>query len=343
MPTVVPSTPFPVDDSTGTSGTVGQTFIDTVQLIEHACRRCLKNPALLTPEQLDTARNNLYFILCALSNRGINLWAVDETILSLVANQAGYQLPAGTESIINIAFREIKRMDLSSTVLSGLPVCSATLTVPDLVKMVGFKFADTVSSRFIVEYTADGIQWQTAFNYNDVSMVGGWHWLTFDPPVQAQSVRLRDTTGAPLALVDMLLCKEYRDVPLSNMNRDSYTGLTNKLQNGTPLNYNFEKLLMPKLMLWPVPIKDSDVIVVWRQRRVQDVGELAQRLEVPDRWFESIIWSLAKNLSFELPDITPERIQLIIAQAADALRDAELGESDGAPMYIAPNISGYTR
>jgi hypothetical protein len=343
MPTVVPSIAFPTPDASLSSGTVGETVIDTVMVVEHAVRRCNKNPATLTPEQLDTARNNLHFILSALSNRGANLWAVEEVMIPLVENQRVYTTPIGTESIKNIVHRRVSRMDVSALLLSGLSYCLASLSAPANINLVGFKLADTLSTRLVLEYTADGVQWQTAINYNDITLAQGWHWVTFDPAIAAISVRLRDSTDNPLALVDMVLAADYADTTMFPFNSDEYTAIPNKTEPGRPLNYFFDKQLEAKLKLWPVPTDELGMVVAWRQRRIQDVGELSDKLEIPDRWFESVIWSLAKNMAFELPEVASDRIQLCVQQAAAALQDAELGESDGAPMYIRPNISGYTR
>ena len=55
-----------------TSGTVGQTVISVQQLIDHGARRAGKLAEELTDEQVNSARDSLYFVLSNWANSGIN-------------------------------------------------------------------------------------------------------------------------------------------------------------------------------------------------------------------------------------------------------------------------------
>jgi hypothetical protein len=82
---------------------------------------------------------------------------------------------------------------------------------------------------------------------------------------------------------------------------------------------------------------------VFNQRQIQDVGTLTQSLEIPERWFDGVIWQLARYLAFEIPQVDAAWVPNVVAMADKALLEVERGESDGAPIMVAPNISGYTR
>jgi len=84
-----------------TSGTVGNTVINTAKLLEKAIRRCGLSPQALTPETVETAREDLFMLLLSLSNRGLNLWCIDKKLLALNVGQGTYTLPVGTQSILN--------------------------------------------------------------------------------------------------------------------------------------------------------------------------------------------------------------------------------------------------
>lgn len=342
MAIVVPNIPLPDGNPVYSSGTVGNTVIDTILVVEHACRRCGKSPSLLTPENLDTAKNNLHFLLSALSNRGVNLWAVGEETLSLEAYRGRYTLPVGTENLLNLQYRISSRLAASSTVLTGLPFCQLAFATALQANVFGFKTGSAISGRFTIEYSQNGTVWTEFRQLGTVTFEAGWHWYSMDPALTFLTIRLRDLDDNPLTLADMMTSNGYSDRPLYGYNRDEWTNLPDKTTPGVPAQFYFDKLINPSLILWPVPIDDTARIVMWRQRRIQDVGSLAEKLEIPERWFESIIWSLAKNMAFELEGVTPDRITLCIQQASDALRDAELGESDQGPLRIQPNISGYT-
>ena len=94
-----------------------------------------------------------------------------------------------------------------------------------------------------------------------------------------------------------------------------------------------------------MPNTSSDQIVVWNQRQIQDVGSLSGLLEIPQRWQESIIFSLACRVALEIPpgELPPGRLEFLENKAEYHLNRAEDGESDGSPIKLAPNVRGYTR
>lgn len=232
-----------------TSGTIGQTRYTLLHVIEKALRRCGQNPAAVTAETLELAREDLFLLTMSLSNRGINLWCVDTQTVPLVVGQATYVLPVGTIDVLNMLLA-----------------------------------------------TPTGV-------------------------------------GA-----------ETTDIPVTPLNRDDYSSLPNKsFRSSTPVNYYFEKLLAPQITLWPVPSDDTKFLKVYRYRQIQDMGAFTDDVEVPVRWFEAITWHLALRLAFELPDVKQERVTMIQAMAQSMTLEADMNETDNAPVYFAPNISPYTR
>ena len=57
-----------------TSGTIATTTITTATLIEHALARIKLPLTAQTPEVIQKALDNLYFLLLNLSNNGLKLW-----------------------------------------------------------------------------------------------------------------------------------------------------------------------------------------------------------------------------------------------------------------------------
>jgi hypothetical protein len=58
------------------SGTTGQTVVSVQTVIDHAVRRCGKLAEEITSEQQIAARENLYFLLSNMMNRGIQYFAI---------------------------------------------------------------------------------------------------------------------------------------------------------------------------------------------------------------------------------------------------------------------------
>jgi hypothetical protein len=135
----------------------------------------------------------------------------------------------------------------------------------------------------------------------------------------------------------------YTDIPMYRMNLDEYNWLPNKSTEGTqPLQYWFDRQRTPKIHVWPVPNSGDHDIVYYRHRQIQDIGSLTQELEIPARWLEAIIWQLSLRLCFEIPGVTPERVQMVSAMADKHMIDTENEETDKSNTYISPEIGVYT-
>lgn len=102
-----------------TSGTA--TFnLDIHEIIEEAYERAGLGRAF-SGNDFRTARRSLNLLAQDFSNRGINLWTVEEKTLSLTSGTATYNLPADTVSILDHSIREgtgTYQSDLSITRMS---------------------------------------------------------------------------------------------------------------------------------------------------------------------------------------------------------------------------------
>lgn len=136
----------------------------------------------------------------------------------------------------------------------------------------------------------------------------------------------------------------YRGMLVSPMNMDDYTAEPNKeRQSPSPTSYWFEKLVEPRVTLWPVPNDATKRLSMYYYRQPQDVGQMTDELELPTRWLEAVCWHLALRLAFELPGVQPERAKMIMELASSMTFEVEGSETDSAPTYFAPSIGVYTR
>jgi hypothetical protein len=74
-----------------------------------------------------------------------------------------------------------------------------------------------------------------------------------------------------------------------------------------------------------------------------DVGTLTEEIEVPQRWFNALVYLLAAALAEITPTVDPSLIQILDQKALRALNQAEMEERDNSPIYFTPNIGVYTR
>jgi hypothetical protein len=83
-------------------------------------------------------------------------------------------------------------------------------------------------------------------------------------------------------------------------------------------------------------------MTLWYSRQIEDVGALTDELEIPQRWYEAVVFMLAHRMSLELPQVPMDRVAYLERMATQYLYDAEQEERDRSPIYWAPNISVYT-
>ena len=328
-----------------TSGTIDTTVISTDVVLAHAMRRCGVAATGQTPEIVEIAQECLFFLMLALTGRGINLWCVDKQIIDVVVGQKKYVLPPGTLSVLNYAFS-------TATYVTGTDTSAATsyqvaLSSNSTVVRAGVTFSVLPTTDTLLQFSDNGITWTTATTIpqKDLPLTTGTR-AWYDMNISGSHAYYRVYAAAGLTSTELLLCSQISDLPIKAMNRDDYTALPNKDAAGSPsVNVFFEKLKNPEISLWPVPNVSGNQLSIWRHRQIQDVGSLTQQLDIPNRWYEDVIWQLARSLMFELPAgvVDMARMQAVLGMADTAQITVESGENDDAPTFYTPGISVYTK
>ena len=156
--------------------------------------------------------------------------------------------------------------------------------------------------------------------------------------------RIRAYNGTTLALRELYIGNNSREIQMSRLNRDDYTNLPNKnFTANQPYQFWFNRTIpQPTITLWPVPNDPFIQMTVWYSRQIMDVGALTDELEVPQRWYEAVVFMLAHRMSLELPQVDMARIGYLEKMADRYYNEAEAEERDKSPIYLAPNLKPYT-
>lgn len=354
------------------SGTINQTKVNVAQLIEYAFREAGKTAEEQTPEYVNAAKQALFYILQSLSNKGIDLWAIEPVLLGALQAQTEIFLPPGTVKILEANWRYLQTPAVSGI----LPVSNTSLGIlfgennPDLqlfasstvqdnyvgwtytggqiITQLGFNaYAPNgpTNYNFVYETSRDGIHWHVrkvlpTITLNDFE----WYYFQIDPTPQHIYFRLRETSNTTFSLRALQPSYVQQDIPLAPLNRDTYFALPNKqFQSERSLQYWYNKGVEQSIYLWPIPQDSFQCFQIVIEQQVQDVGSLSNELYVPNRWLNAIQSMLSHKVAKQLPGVDLARIQYLEAQANQDLVDAGNGEEDNAPIYFQPNISYYTR
>lgn len=353
-----------------TSGTVGTTVVDVDKLLAHAIRRCGISTGELTAEHTDIAREVLYMYLSNLGNHGVNLWTVSRTVYGLVAYTNQIVLPTGAIDILNANKRTVALLGGAAAASSGQAsnafdsdtstACiqtspngwiSLTPAGSTVVASIGVMAYGNLTLTPVFEYTTDGSTWQTLYTpapdqgATTISIPDmTWKWWDLTVMKSALGYRIRETGGATLALRELCFATTPTETAMSRLNRDDYNNLPNKAVTNTPLQYYVDRQrLAPVVNLYPTPNSSFEQVVLFTHRQIQDVSALMEEVEVPQRWAKAVMSNLAALLSLELPNMDLNRVQILRTIADQDTFEAEQEERDPSPIYLYPQISGYTR
>lgn len=322
------------------SGNISGGTTNALKVIDHAFRRCRLPAQAITAEMHDYALDNLRFMLNELANIKTPSWCIEKLILPMYENQPIVTLPVGTVEVLNLNYRVLQ-------LLSGASVTTANsytvnFTTKTVVNTVGIKWsAAAVPVTFQV--SNNGISWTTVGTSSATAAAGDITWTDISGALAYTYFRV--TAASPLNFSLITLGNLPQEIPLGQLNRDSYVNQSNKVFPGRPSNYYFQRdLPEPIVNLWPAPFSASEAaqLVLWRHRQIMDTENLRQDVEIPARWQEAIIDGLAARVAAETPQVDPQIMAVREQKAAMSMQRAWDGDNDGSPIQINPGIRAYT-
>ena len=353
------------------SGTVGQTVVSVQKFIDQGARMSGKLAEELTVEQVQSAKQSLFFILSNLINQGINYWCINKKVYGLKPDQYQYLLPQGGNDVLNALYRRLNRPTpnadggyFSSSGITGLAFDNNVLTSdvqtsangyigvnygqynPIYAGSIGILPSTSGSFHILLEWSDDNVTWNVLQDTGVTTWVSGeWLWYDIDPGVTAQYYRMRETGGGTLSVAEFYVGNNSTEVTMARLNRDDYTNLPNKnFTANQPYQYWLNRTIpQATITLWPAPSDPFVQMTIWYSRQIMDVGDLNGELEIPQYAYQAIQCMLAHQMSLILPSVDLARITYLDGQAEKYFIMMENENRDKSPIYFAPNISVYTR
>lgn len=323
------------------SGNIGGTTTNALKVVDHAFRRCRLPAQAITAEMQSYALESLRFMLNELANIKTPSWCIQRVILPMYQNQPIVTLPAGTVEVLNLNYRTLQLLD-GATVITSTSY-TVNFTTQTTVSTVGIKWsAAAVPVTFQV--STNGSVWTTVGTSSVAASAGEIVWTDISGALPYNYFRI--TTTSPFNFSAIVLGNLPQEIPLGQLNRDSYVNQSNKIFPGRPSNYYFQRdLPEPVVYLWPAPFSAAEQaqLILWRHRQIMDTENLQQEVEMPDRWQEAIINGLAARMAAETPAVDANLIPILEQKAAISQQRAWDGDNDGSPTQINPGIGVYTK
>ncbi len=353
-----------------TSGTVGQTVIDVQEMIDTAMRRVGVPAAQGTPETNQVGKNILFSYLSDLGNKGVPTWRIQQHVIGLVPAQRSYALPVGTIELLSVNYQTVTRPEgdpftsaggTASNAFDGDLSTACTQTSADgnigllydqelAITLVGIMSRVTRDYDLVFEWSDDDVTWEEIYAPGSASYANRqWVYYQIENPREALYFRVRETGGAILDLREVMFAFNTNEVPLGEFNVNDYASMNSKSFQSRQVNqyYLQRDRIQPKVIAYPVPNYAFDQLVCWLHRQIEDVGDLTNELDIPQRWTEAAQWNLTARMGVELQflgiPVDATKLQLAMSMATSSENIAWGREGGTAVSQMAPDISPYTR
>ena len=124
--------------------------------------------------------------------------------------------------------------------------------------------------------------------------------------------------------------------------RTDYASIANKYQSGFPTSFWFDRVIPPKLYLWPVPQADIPQGLQYYIQRRPEIAELGNgsTVDMPYEVYDYWTWSLAERLAFLY---APEKLPLIAPRKQAAYLKYTQATTENVPLQMNIQMMGYYR
>lgn len=327
------------------SNSIAGTTFNALGVIDHAYRRCRLPAQAITAEMQQYALNSLAFMLDELQNIKPPSWCIERQIYPFYQGQYQVTLSPGTIEVLNANLRTLQELTgaAASTATSYTVDFTGNQDGAGVVNTVGVKWA-AAAVNLTFQTSVDGLIWTTVGTQTTAASAGQWTWTDIVPAQAKEWFRI--TSGSTIFASQIYLGTMPQEIPMGVLNRDTYVAQSNKVFQGRPLTYWFQRdLPEPVMNLWPAPnaAAEEQQLIVWRHRQIMDTQNLQQEVEIPPRWLEAIINGLAARVAAETPAVDMNLIPVLEQRAALSMQRAWDGDNDGSPTFINPGIACYTR
>jgi hypothetical protein len=347
-----------------TSGTYNTQSIEIELLIREAYERIGILGEFVESQKLDSARRSIDFLLLEWMNKSVNLWTLEKAFISLVQGKTQYVLDSTVSDIIQLNNR------LSTRQLNGTPAASegqaanafdSDITTSciqngangnisydygdensQIITFIGIQSSITAAYQIVVEISQDTVNWVPLFEIpNQNFIITNINWFEVPLPQSARSYRIRAKGGTTLNIQEIYFNNNTEDISVSNISRDEYFAIPNKLTQGSPNSYYLDRQIQPILNIWPAPSNLYNCLVYSYKKMIQDSGSYTNSLQIPSRFYPALIWGLSSMLALKYK---PELSEMLEAKYERSFELAAVEDSENIPTRIYPNYyitNGY--
>jgi hypothetical protein len=311
-----------VDRTTG----VTDFNLDLNNLVEEAFERCGKE--LRTGYDLRTARRSLNLLTIEWANKGLNLWTIEPGQITLNQNQIMYALPNDTIDLLDMVTRTgtgQNQQDININRISE----STYITIPTK-NATGRPIQVWINRQSGQENPTDILLAETLTT-------------TASTAANPQTITLTSTVG--LAQFGFIKIGT-ETIQYGGVSGNDITGCIRAVNNTTLATHAIGARVyvqnLPTVNVWPAPDQSNFYqFVYYRLRRIQDAGNGLTVQDIPFRFIPAMVAGLASHLSMKLPDVDPNRVQMLKALYDETFQNAADEDREKASIRFVPREMFY--
>jgi hypothetical protein len=300
--------------------------LDLNNLVEDAFERC--GQELRTGYDLRTARRSLNLLTIEWANRGINLWTVEPGQIQLNQNQIMYALPSDTIDLLDMVTRTgtgSNQQDININRISE----STYITIPTK-NATGRPIQVWINRQSGQENPTDILLDETLT-------------ATASTAANPQTITLTSTVG--LAQFGFIKIGT-ETIQYGGVSGNDITGCIRAVNNTALAPHSIGDRVyiqnLPTVNVWPAPDQSNFYqFVYYRLRRIQDAGNGLTVQDIPFRFIPAMVAGLASHLSMKLPDVDPNKVQMLKALYDETFQNAADEDREKASIRFVPREMFY--
>jgi hypothetical protein len=301
--------------------------------------------------------------------RGLNLWLVRRQMLSIYPNQPIYSLPINTVRVLDVVATQPIRLNTGGTAFSTSggnpnncfdPTQTAGCIQTDPNGSIGYDYGinnqnsilyvgitplATSTYTLTVEYSFDSVNWTKVYTAPEQQYPASQTtWFVIENSLNARAWRITETGGATLAIQQIYFNQPTTfgtgDRLLSSLSRSEYVSIATKMNTGFPSGYYFDQTMNPNIILWPIPPASNvqNTILYTSYRYAQDITQMFQNVEVPQRFYDALVAGLSARLSMKF---ALDRYPMMKAEAMEAYNIAAATDFEDVKLRFEPDFTQY--
>jgi len=308
-----------------TSGTTSFN-LDLNNIVEEAFERC--GLELRTGYDLKTARRSMNLLCMEWSNRGINLWTVEQQSIAMVTGQPIYPLPVDTVDILDAVIRTNNGSTSNQIDINISRIAEPTyMSIPNKL----------TTGRPIQMY----VNRQSGMsNATTVTLVGN---------ISSTDTTITLSSTANIASVGFIKI-DNETISYSNISGNQlvncYRGQNNTTAAAHVTGAAITVQNLPCVNLWPTPNPPGNqyTFVYYRLRRMQDAGVGGSfEQDIPYRLLPALVAGLAYYMSMKKSEVSPDRIMMLKQDYEQQFQLAADEDRDKASVRFVPRNMFYYR